>query len=759
MRRQMSDYRQILGASFLGVCAFYGTTDAIANEEAPRLETVIVTAQYRKEDAQNVSIATSILGEASIVQQDIHDPDAIALHVPGMSYAEFAPGQALVAIRGIISADDGPGMDNSIAVFLDGVYIGRQAMVNFDLYDIERIEVLKGPQGSLFGRNAIGGAINIITRMPTSSPQGHLSLTRGNYNAVRTNAYVAGELSDGLNASLSVNQRQRDGYTKNVLLGVDNQDEDTESVRTRWQYERGRTVWELHADYTSDKRGDMGRTPVRNNGAFDYVSLWQSLGGDENRSTAPIDGRSERRAKGVSLHALTTFDAGTATVIGAWRDASSVWEMASIGAPFGGGIDLSTGVYGIDVNDDINEQIQQRSLELRWTSADHDTFTYAGGAFLLQESTDRIEQFKLDRNALSTGLQTVGNEVSDQKNTTDSYALYGHAKWWFHPQWALIGGARFTQDHKQVITRSLNCGDQSNPLVANYAACDVGAGSLGILQRSFRVEGDHSWTDFSPKLAVEFHPRSDAMVYASITKGFKSGGFGGSPGVEGEAQTPIDPEVVWSYELGLKSDWWQKRARTNLSVFYMDYEDLQVVHFGPSPSNPSFGSFTTTNIKTSTISGLEVEGQLLLNDYIDISGNYAYLDSEVEDFQLTTGGGVVDLSGSSLRQAPEHSSTLALNAHVPLAHNRGTLHGYLDYQYKGEQISDYINQNTRIDAVELFNANLRWQSEQETFTVTLWVKNIKDTRYISHAYSIGPGVIGIWGAPRTSGITWAWALQ
>ena len=211
--------------------------------------------------------------------------------------------------------------------------------------------------------------------------------------------------------------------------------------------------------------------------------------------------------------------------------------------------------------------------------------------------------------------------------------------------------------------------------------------------------------------------------------------------------------------MGLKSDWWQKRARTNISLFYMDYEDLQVVHFGPSQSNPSFGSFTTTNIETSTISGVEFEGQLLINEYLDLEGNYAYLDSEVDNFQLTTGAGVVDLSGSSLRQAPEHSSALAVNTHFPLSDAMGTLHARIDYQYKGEQISDYINQATRIDAVELYNADLRWQSPAESLALTLWIKNIKDTRYISHAFSIGPGVIGIWGAPRTVGLTLTWSLD
>ncbi|MDO6421432.1 TonB-dependent receptor [Saccharophagus degradans] len=722
-------------------------------EQVPQLETVTVTAQYRAQNAQDVSISTSVLTSDNIRQQDIHDSHNIALQVPSVSYAEFAPGQALIAIRGIISADDGPGMDNSIAVFLDGIYIGRQAAVNFDLYDIERIEVLKGPQGTLFGRNAIGGAINIITKTPSAELSQRASATKGTYNTTRLNGYLNGAVADNIFGNLSVNLRNHDGYTQNVLLGVDNQDEDTLSARTRWLLQLDGTDIIFNADYTSDNRGDMGRTPIINNGTYDYVALHATLGGGENKTTSPVDGFSERTAKGASIETNTQMSGGKFTTITGIRQTSSEWAMASIGAPFNGGYDLDAGVFGIDVNDSIDESIDQQTFELRYTATGTSTFNYVIGAFALRENTSRVEQFKLDRNAISTGQVTLGNEITDQNNTTRSYAIYGHANWQLNDAWNIVFGTRLTRDNKSITTLSLNCGQQENPLVANYNLCDSGGGSLGVLQRTFAIDSNHSWQDISPKLALEHHT-NNTMTYASISKGFKSGGFGGAPGEEQTATTPIKPENVWNYELGIKSDWLNNRARLNASVFYMDYTNLQVVHFGPSVANPEFGSFTTTNIDSSTISGIEIETSLLVNAFFDVHGAFTLMDSEVNNFKLETFAGELDLSGSELRQAPKNSYSLTLNTHLPILY--GELHGQLSYHHKDEQISDYINQNTRIEALDLINAQLSWHSPTEQWQCSLWVKNLSDKRYISHAYSIGPGVIGIWGEPRTAGVTVTW---
>lgn len=725
------------------------STQAMPTEE---LEYIEVTAQFRVENVQKVPIPTSILHGEKITSFDIHEPRDIAYMVPGMTFAEFAPGQALTSMRGIVSADDGAGIDNSITFFLDGVYIGRLANVNFDLFDIERIEVLRGPQGTLFGRNAIGGAINVITKSVDDEFAAKALLARGNYNFSQVAASITGSLTDDIAGRLAINQRRHDGFTRNVVLNEDNQNEDTQSVRGQLQWLSLLGQWRLSWDYTDEDSNDMGRTPIAN-GNFDYRSVWQSLGGGPFTSTSPISGFSSKTAQGVTIQGETDFQYGQLVTILGWRDSATDWEMASVGAPLGGNYDLANGIYGTDVNDDIIEDTEQNSVEFRWNADLEKELNYTFGVFFLQENTKRIEQYKLDYNSTSTGQITVGNEVSEQYNQTNSLALYTQWQWQFQPNWLLTIGGRLTRDRKHSQYVTLNCGHRENDLVLQSRWCDSASGSLGILQQSFTIDTKQAWQDFSPKLAVQYSPQSNWMIYTSITRGFKSGGFPGSPGLIDIARQSISPETAINYEAGFKSDLADNTLRLNASVFYTDYRDLQVSWFGPSENNPGFGSFVSTNISESVITGGEIEYHWLVNDYLSFSGYYAYLDTQVKDFVLDTFAGEADLSGSHLRQAPRHKSAVTCKLQYPLGSGRGQFTAQLNYQFTDEQLSDYINQDVILEAHELVDVRIGWQNQQETIAVSLWAKNLFDETYFNHAYVIGPGIIGTWGAPKQIGIT------
>ena len=193
---------------------------------AQQLEEIIVTATHRAENLQDVPVTVTAMGREQLEKADIFDATTIAFHVPGMAYAEFAPGQALISLRGIGSADDGAGLDNSVALFLDGVYIGRGASINFDMFDLDRIEVLRGPQGTLFGRNAIGGAINVITEKPSDELTTRIGATAGNEGILRYQAYVSGPVSENWAAKIVVNHREHDGFVRNLILNKDQQSED-----------------------------------------------------------------------------------------------------------------------------------------------------------------------------------------------------------------------------------------------------------------------------------------------------------------------------------------------------------------------------------------------------------------------------------------------------------------------------------------------------------------------------------------------------
>lgn len=469
---------------------------------AQQLEEIVVTATHREESIQDVPIAVTALGSADLEAAGIFDATTVAMNVPGMAFAEFAPGQSLISLRGITSVDDGAGLDNSVALFLDGVYIGRQAGINFDLFDLERIEVLKGPQGTLFGRNAIAGAINVITAKPEDEFAGKGALTVGNEGILRYQGLITGGLSENLSGKLVINHREHDGFVRNTHLGKDVQDEDYISVRGQLRLSLASSEWLASADFWDDDRIDMGRAPIAN-GNFDYIGAATALGAGRPGTTAtPLDGFTKREGSGVSLQGDIEFDTGVLTTITGFRNTESSWEMPSVGAPLGGGSDVPNGNFGLDVIDKIDEDIDTFSEELRWTSTTDGSIQYVGGLFYLTEDTERPEQFLIVSNTVANGQVAVGNEYTKTENETTSIAAYGHANWDINDVWTLSFGGRWTRDERDYVATAVNCGldeaERAAAGFANFPECQGVGGSLGIIAEVFRVTVSDSWTDFSP---------------------------------------------------------------------------------------------------------------------------------------------------------------------------------------------------------------------------------------------------------------------
>jgi iron complex outermembrane recepter protein len=324
--------------------------------------------------------------------------------------------------------------------------------------------------------------------------------------------------------------------------------------------------------------------------------------------------------------------------------------------------------------------------------------------------------------------------------------------------WTLTVGARYTYDEKETESTSVNCGNnQDVPGFEDYPACEGVGGSLRIIAQTFNVEAEDDWSDFSPKASLQWRQTDDVMWFATVAKGFKSGGFGGAPGTPEQATTPVDEETAWNYELGMKGDFFDNSLRFNATAFYTDYEDLQIVRFGPTEANPEFGSFITDNIGSAEIYGVEMEATWYPTENLMLYANYAYLDTEVDDLVIAGAGGDVDVSGSNLRQAPENKGSLTASYDVPL-NSGANLNFRVDYTYIDEQINDYLQQKTVIEEMSLVDARASWTSSDGNWKFALWGKNLTEDEYISHSYVIGPGVIGVWGAPRTYGASVTWSM-
>jgi len=744
--------RNLVLKSLVGILAA-GIVTVTAS--AKQLDEIIVTATHREQNIQDVPIAVTALGGQQLEDAGIFDPTTIALNVPGMSYAEFAPGQALISIRGITSADDGAGLDNSVGLFLDGVYIGRQGGINFDLFDLERIEVLKGPQGTLFGRNAIAGAINIVTAKPADEFKAKAALTMGNEGILRYQGLITGPLTDSLSGKLVINSREHDGFVRNTLLNKDVQDENYLSVRGQLRLELDSSEWLLSADIWDDDRGAMGRAPIAN-GNFDYVGTATRLGaGRPGTNASPVDGFSKRDGTGFSLQGDIEIGSGILTTITGIRNTETDWEMESVGAPLGGGDDLANGLFGADVVDAIKEKLDTVSQELRWTSEAGGTFDYVAGLYYIREKTDHEEQFRIDVNTTAVGQFTVGNEYTRSENETTSYAAYGQGNWHFNDRWTLTAGARWTRDERDYFVTAVNCGlpeaERAAAGFPNFPPCEGVGGSLSIVAEVFGLPASASWSDFSPMASVQFSPADNLMYYGTISTGYKSGGFAGSQGVAAAATTPVDPEDVINYEVGFKGDFVDDTLRINASLFFMDYTDLQVVRFGPVPGS-AFGTFQTTNVGSADITGLEIDYYWQATDNFSISGYYAYLDSEISGLTLNTANGPTDFSGLPLRQSPKNSYTVVASYALPAVNGEYVFRA--QFAHVDDQFNDYPTlTETVIEAADLLDASVGWTSQQGTYRVLLWGKNLTDERYVSHSYRIGPGSIGVWSDPLTVGVT------
>ncbi len=747
------------GLGLLATAAIAGVANAQdTGQGAGQLEEILVTATHRTENIQDIPITVTAIGGAELEKADIFDPTTVALRIPGMTYGEFSPGQAIISLRGVSSADDGAGLDNSVALFLDGVYIGRSAAINFDMFDLERLEVLRGPQGTLFGRNAIGGAINAITSKPTDEATAKFGLSVGNEGILRYRALVSGPLSNGLSGKLSFTHREHDGFVRNVLLNKDDQDEDTTSVRGQLKFTTDSSEWLLSGDWMEDNRDDMGRTPI-----FDgapVVEILKANGGTKPRQTAiSKNGFSNRDGEGVSLQGDITFDNGVLTTISAYRKLNTDWEMPSVGAPLG-----AIGLPFDEVIDDIVEDIDSFSQEFRWTSTLDGNLQFTAGLYYLNEQTDRTEIFRITKagtfgdpsnpfRETDVGSQAIiGNEYARTANETNSYAAYADATWRPADKWSFSFGGRFTRDEKDYTAVSVNCAlvKANDPSIIgtqfeNFAACGGQGGSLKIIAEAFEVNPSGHWSDFSPRVAAQFFANENTMFFATISKGFKSGGFAGSQGIKSVASDPVDPEEVYNYELGMKGDFIDHTLRLNVTGFYMDYQDLQIVRFGPVPDS-DFGTFVTTNIGSADIYGLEAEFTWLATENFQLAGYYALLDTKVKDLIINN----IDASGSDLRQAPKNSYNVRADYTLPIS--SGAVDFRLEFSHVDEQLNDYLNTHTIIDEQDLLDGRIAWTSADGKWELALWGKNLTDEDYISHTYVIGPGVIGVWGPPLTYGI-------
>lgn len=686
-------------AILLGPATAQGQS-ATSSDEGPReLEEIVVTAAKTGEvSLQNTSLAITAFTAADIEQSGIESVRDIGLMVPGMTITaneQFAQ----PFIRGIGSTQFDPGNESATAIHLDGVYMGRPVMLFTDFVDMERIEVIRGPSGTLYGRNATAGSINMVPKRPTDTFEGNATLEFGNFERRRVTASISGPFGDSsVSGRASFLYSEDDGFVRNLHTNLPNgpdrlAKEDITAGRLSLRAApNDRFEFNLSADYTKVKGPNSVLKPVN-----DVLALVFGAQAIPDPWTVDFDviPAMDHELWGITANLDYEFENGlTLTSITAYRESDYFIFNEEDGFEF-------------DVVDAlVTEPQEQFSQELRLLSDQSQKFSWLAGLFYFTEEAEQNVIVRLLGASLGDRIDAID---------TEAYAVFAQATYQISDKAALIGGIRQSREEK-VCDR----------------ATDAGAVPTAT----------KSWSATTPSLRFDYQTSESVLLYASATRGFKSGAC--------SAGSFVNPEYVWSYELGVKADWLDNRLRTNGLVFLYDYTDLQVFTFQGA------GGAVVTSAPEVDIWGAELETTWLPTDNLEFRAGLAYLYTEYKDFfSFDIVGDLTDLSGNRLPFSPEWTFNVSGRYDVPLSggNNLGLFAEYLwtDDVYH-TQFNDEI---TTQDAYGLLNARIELSFGDSGWTVAAFGRNLTNEDYYDTLFQYGfdpDDVLGIVMPPRTYGI-------
>jgi iron complex outermembrane recepter protein len=701
------------------------------------LEEMVVTAQHREESLQDVPIAITAIGAEDIRTADISDINAISLRTPGFSMGNFLPAQPQLFIRGVGSNADGAAEDQSVVLFLDGVYLGRTAGQAFDLFDLERLEILRGPQGTLYGKNAAGGAINIVSQKPTEELEAALEVSTGSMGYWGTRGKVSGALSDTVAGKISFNYKERDGYVESLVANIDDLNAfESKGVRGQLLITPTDSLEVLiSADYSEDSRNSPGRNTGEELFLADFVAM-SGLNPDFHENLQSEKPHSDIESSGVSVQVNWDTDQGTFTSITAYREAKSDTRDVAFSA------DIEYFPLA-SLSNSSTEKSEQFSQEFRFAADAGDNLFWQAGVYYLNEDVKRIEANDIACGFLCNGFNPNPYNPADpstsplflpqastqQANETNSYGIFAQGTWTFNENWDLTLGARYTYETKDA---------------SNIGTPD---GAFSILE-AYDVEMDESWSAFTPKAALNYRLDEDTTLYSTVSTGFKSGGYQGMAPTEAAASTAFDEESVINYEIGIKGTALDSTLRYGATAFHTEYDDLQVLvqtiqNGGPGPQ-------LTQNAGSARSRGFEFDAQWQLHEYWQVSGTYAFLDTEYRELE----GNLQAFEGNALRNAPEEAVSLSVIFDYPLANGR--LNARADFTYKDEAYQDVENQEAaKMDSYNVTNLRVAYAPESDRWELAGWVKNATDEEYMLHNSTLNPGLaqVTVPAAPRTLGLT------
>jgi len=698
---------------------------------ATTLDSVKVTARKREETLQDVPVAVTAFTPETLDKLNVKDLGDLDAQVPNLTiYAARGSTSTVTAyIRGVGQADPLWGVDPGVGIYLDDVYIARPQGALLDVFDVERIEVLRGPQGTLYGKNTIGGAIKYISRGLPQETSGFASVTVGNYNQLDVKAALGGAIGgrdSGLRGRVSVASMNRDGFGDNTYTGQEVSDKEINAVRAQLgAYSEDDFDVQFAFDYMDDQSGVRGAKML----AANPLAPAYPPTSDRYDIRSGMKNVNDTEMKGASITAN-------------WRPNDN-WAFKYVAAKRESdtetNIDFDTTPLPlVDVRAFYSDS--QVSQELQ---ANYDGGGRARGVMGLYwfngDAGGQVLNYFWNP-ALATSLTNPLFGDTQGVVNTKSIALY--ADWTFDltDRLTLDVGARYTDEDKHAV--ALNRFYTSNQYETSW-------GTAANFDKTVNFK------NVSPKVSLDYRITPDIMVYGLASRGFKSGGYNIRANTTSVPRSgePFDDEQVDSFEVGSKMAFFDQRAFLNLAYFYNKYEDIQLSVFTsytlPDGSQSFFGDFT--NAGKGTVQGVEVEYQFLPTKNWLISGNLAWLDAKYDEF-MSAGVNIADTQ--YFTNAPEFSGALNVEYRTDLA-NGGNLSARVGYSYQSEvwpttDLSPAIKQ----EGYGLVNAGVIWKVN-DAWTLSLQGTNLADEEYRTTGYNIAAyGVLtGFYGPPRQYSLT------
>jgi len=725
MKRTQQFIAGLLAATVMPGAVWAQDTDQQAStppgDDGFAIKEILVTAERRSDTIQNTPLSITAVTGDDLARSSIFDTEALAATVPGLVIQRDVVGK--VVIRGIGTENFTVGGDPGVATYVDGAYIARSSTAIFDFFDVERVEVLRGPQGTLYGRNATGGVVNVISRAPTADFETRGTLTYGNYDTIRAEAAVSGPITEGIRARVAGLYSKRDGFTTNIFPGIGARGLDELDTKDLWAV-RARIDIDLGDRVKLELIGDIYRDDS-NPPAFWYTDdtlPWQSptsvfprglrtISQGYETATPGLPGLEVGQANRQDQNGLTgrlTYegDGFTITSVSAWRDIEFDW------------INDGDGLSDFLVVYFQRDESEQFSQDIQIASNGDGPFQWIVGGSYLTEDSQGLYAIPLGPAFGNSTIAYIGT------NKTEAFGVFAEGSYTFGDI---------------TVTAGLRYADETKDATLNYL--------FPLIGLDLDYAETLSFDALTPRFVIRYQPRDNLNLFASVTRGFKSGGFS----LLDNPLNAFDAEKVWAYEAGLKSQFLNNRVRFNVSAFMYDYTDQQL-------SQVTNLATLTTNAGSSTIWGIESEFVVIPAPGLRLEGNVAYLNTRFDEFCTTDtrnpalapdpvncsfadgdGGTFVtgNLAGNRLPRAPDLTAFVAATYETALS---DSLDGFVrgEWQFTGDQFFSVFNRpNIAQSGYHLFNASAGISSAGGNWNLQVWGRNIFDKEYFSNLFESG----------------------